>query len=137
MENKIIVFPCSGIGKSLGTVTREAAYEVCLELRPGSTKIGALSLLVMGDADSRSEVSKSTSITIDGCKLACASKMVKECDGQILIEVSILDEIRKHRELKPEGIAELNEGGMILARAIAADIAEAVDRSSNKEVQNA
>ncbi len=33
---KVIIVPCSGIGKPFGTVSREAAYDLCEELRPGS-----------------------------------------------------------------------------------------------------
>jgi hypothetical protein len=32
---KVIIVPCSGIGKPYGTVSREAAYEVTEDLRPG------------------------------------------------------------------------------------------------------
>jgi glycine cleavage system H protein len=34
---KVSVIPCSGIGNSLGSVTREAAYELCDTLRPDRT----------------------------------------------------------------------------------------------------
>ena len=34
---------------------------------------------------------------------------------------------RRHKNLKPEGIAELNEPGKELARVIAAEISEALD----------
>ena len=37
-ERKVVVVPCSGIGKTYGTVSREAAYEVTEDLRPGDTR---------------------------------------------------------------------------------------------------
>ena len=137
MNNRILIFPCSGIGKSLGSVTREAAYQVCLDLKPKNTKIGALSLLVMGDDDARAEASSSPSITIDGCTLACASKMVQECNGKLLEKVFVIDAVRKHRELKPQGIANLNEDGLELARVLAEDIENTVDHFINNEESNA
>jgi hypothetical protein len=43
-ERKVMVVPCSGIGKTYGTVSREAAYEVTEDQRPQSTQLVALSL---------------------------------------------------------------------------------------------
>ncbi len=41
--------PCSGIGKTYGTVSREAAYDLTEDLRPDTTQLVPLSLLVLGD----------------------------------------------------------------------------------------
>ena len=67
-QKRIVIVPCSGIGKSLGTVSREAAYELCDNLRPGDTQLVALSKLVLGDEQARERVRTNPSITIDGCK---------------------------------------------------------------------
>ncbi len=80
---KVVIVPCSGIGKTYGSVSREAAYEVVENLRPDDTQLVALSLLVMGDDTSRAEVTTTPAVTIDGCKLACATKMVQECGGRV------------------------------------------------------
>jgi len=127
-DKKIAIVPCSGIGKTYGTVSREAAYEVIEKLRPEQTKLVALSLLVLGDDDARSAVGQSPSIAIDGCKLACASKMVKESGGHIAQEYAVLDVYRRYRQFKPRGIAELNEGGLRLADALAKEIAARIDQ---------
>jgi uncharacterized metal-binding protein len=133
MRKKIIIYPCSGIGKSLGTVTREAAYRVCLDQKPGQTEIGALSLLVMGDEATREKASDTPTITIDGCNLACASKMLEECNGEILARISAMEEAKKNREFKPAGIAKLNEGGNKLAQAIAEVVNKVIDEYGNRE----
>ena len=106
-----MVVPCSGIGKTFGSVAREAAYEVCDELRPDATRLVALSKLVLGDEQARDRVRHSATITIDGCKLMCAAKLVKHSGGTIAREVSVLDVYRQHKELKPDGIAELQRRG--------------------------
>lgn len=124
---RIVIVPCSGIGKTYGTVSREAAYELTQEIRPEATKLVALSLLVLGDEQARADVDGSQAITIDGCKLACASKMVAESGGRIAREISVLDVYRQHRDLKPEGIAELNGAGLELAKTLAQELAEVVD----------
>ena len=39
-KTRVVVVPCSGIGKPFGTVSREAAYELCEELRPEEHPLG-------------------------------------------------------------------------------------------------
>jgi uncharacterized metal-binding protein len=126
-EKKVIIVPCSGIGKSYGTVSREAAYEVVEDLRPGKAQLIALSKLVLGDDKARAAVGQNPAIAIDGCKLACASKMVEESGGHVAQEYAVLDVYRRYRQFKPRGIAELNEGGQQLAHALAEEVAAGVD----------
>lgn len=132
-HGKTVIVPCSGIGKTYGTVSREAAYELTQEVRPEATKLVPLSLLVLGDEQARADVDGSLAITIDGCKLACASKMVAESGGNIAREIAVLDAYRQHRDLKPKGIAELNETGQELAKVLAQELAEVVDDLENQE----
>ncbi len=122
-KERVVVVPCSGIGKPFGSVSREAAYELCEELRPNDTRIVALSKLVLGDAEARGLVAHSPTVTIDGCQHMCAAKMVRESGGRVARAVAVLDVFRRHKDLKPEGIAELNEAGRRLARVLAEEVA--------------
>ena len=124
---KVIIVPCSGIGKPYGTVSREAAYAVTEDLRPGQTQLVPLALLVLGDEESRSVVAAYPAVTIDGCKLACAAKMVQQSGGTIAQEFAVLNAYRRYKDLKPQGIAELNEGGQKLARVLAEEVTAVVD----------
>lgn len=126
-DRKVLIVPCSGIGKTYGSVSREAAYEVVDDLRPETTELVALSLLVLGDPEVRAVVAASPAVTLDGCKLACATKMVKESGGSVVRDFDVLDAYRRSRHLKPHGIADLNEDGQRLVHALAEEIAEAVD----------
>lgn len=128
---KVVIVPCSGIGKTYGTVSREAAYEVVEELRPQTTHLVALSMLVLGDEAARAAVAGNPAVTIDGCKLACASKMVQESGGTVAEAFEVLDVYRRHRQFRPQGIAELNEGGLLLAQALAQEVALVVDDLAN------
>jgi uncharacterized metal-binding protein len=123
-RQKIVIVPCSGIGKSYGTVSREAAYEATEDSR---TQLVALSLLVLGDEEARAAVIENLAVTIDGCKLACATKMVKENGGTVAQNFGVMDVFRRYREFKPQGIAELNEGGQKLAHALAEEITAVVN----------
>ncbi|MGD8996686.1 MAG: putative zinc-binding protein [Anaerolineae bacterium] len=134
---RIVIVPCSGIGKALGSVSREAAFEVIEDLRPADTELVALSLLVLGDGWARAAVVGNRTVTIDGCKLACATKMVQESGGTVAKDFAVLDAYRRHREFKPQGIAELNEGGQKLAHALAEEVAEAVDSLVREAEENA
>lgn len=125
----VLVVPCSGIGKPFGSVSREAAYELCEEIRPNGTRLLALAKLVLGDPGARDLVSKFPAVTIDGCKQACAAKMVKQSGGTVIHEAAVLDAFRRHKQLKPEGIAELNEAGKRLAAVLACEIDETLRRT--------
>ena len=131
-KRQVVVVPCSGIGKSLGSVAREAGYELCDELRPDTAQLVALSKLVLGDEQARERVRQCPAITIDGCKLMCAATLVKHSGGTIAREVAVFEVYRQHKELKPEGIAELNAEGRQLARILAEEIAEVVDELGRK-----
>jgi uncharacterized metal-binding protein len=136
-DRRVVIVPCSGIGKAYGTVSREAAYEVTQDLRPAGSQLVPLSLLVLADEAARAAVSENPAITIDGCKLACASKMVKESGGKVAQEVAVLDVYRRYKQFKPQGIAELNEGGRQLAHAMAEEIAATVDALREQEAGTA
>jgi uncharacterized metal-binding protein len=126
-KRKVVIVPCSGIGKTYGTVSREAAYEITESVRPDDTQLVALSLLVLGDESARAAVAANPAVTIDGCKLACATKMVQESGGRIAKDFAVLDVYRRYKQFKPRGIAELNEGGLKLADALAEEVASVVD----------
>jgi uncharacterized metal-binding protein len=126
-NQKVIIVPCSGIGKPYGTVSRAAAYDVTEDLRPGQTQLVPLALLVLGDEESRAVVAEYPAITIDGCKLACAAKMVQQSGGTVAQEIAVLDVYRRHKDLKPLGIAVLNEGGEKLAHVLAEEVTSMVD----------
>jgi len=132
-NGRVLIVPCSGIGKTYGTVGREAAYSLAEELRPGNAEVVALSLLVMGDEDLQARVQASPVIAVDGCKLACASKMVAESGGQVSYEANVLDTFRRNRTLRPKGVSRLNPDGQELAHKLAEELAEATDRVSSGE----
>ena len=135
-KRKVAIVPCSGIGKTYGTVSRETAYIVTEDLRPADAQIVALSMLVLGDEDARQTVAECPAVTIDGCKLACATKMVWESGGAVARDYGVLDAYRRHKEFKPQGIAELNEGGQKLAHVLAEEIAAVVDTLTSDLSEN-
>jgi uncharacterized metal-binding protein len=127
MKEKVLIVQCSGIGKSYGTVAREGAYMVTEELCPENTKLVPLALLVLGENETRAAISGTKAITIDGCKLACAAKVVAESGGTVASALQVLEVFRRHRHLKPSGIAQLDENGRKLAWVLAEEVKALVD----------
>ena len=126
-QTKIMVIPCSGIGKAFGSVGREATYIVVEELRPESTATTCLSLLVMGDEDARARVRNHPCISVDGCPTGCARKNIELAGGQVARSVRVVDTYKRHHDLKPVQVTELDEAGRQLASLVAEEIAQAID----------
>jgi len=127
-KNKyVFVIPCSGIGKSLGTVGRKATYKVVEELRPQHTRTTCLALLTVSDEETLKEVREHPCISIDGCPAKCAQKNVEASKGKLIKSLVVTDTLRRHRNLKPEGIIELNPEGHELANLLAEEITKTVD----------
>jgi len=132
MKEKVLIVPCSGIGKSLGSVAREGAYVVTEELCPERTRLMPLALLVLGDKETQTELSSAGAIAIDGCVRACAAKVVEGAGGTVAHGVQVLDVCRRHPDLKPSGISELDESGHKLVHALAEEVKELVDNMTGE-----
>jgi len=126
-EKYVFVIPCSGIGKPVGTVGRKAAYKVVEKLRPENTRITCLALLTVADEETLKEIREHPCITIDGCPAKCAQKNVESAHGTLLKSLMVTDMLKNHRDLKPEGVRELNPEGCELADLLAEETAKAVD----------
>jgi uncharacterized metal-binding protein len=133
MTRKALIVPCSGIGKTYGSVAREGAYIVTEDLCPKSSRLVPLALVVLGDEEVQQTLAGSPAIAIDGCKLACAAKVVAGAGGTVAHAIQVLDVYRRHRDLKPAGIAELNEAGQELAKALADEVSGLVDGIAAEE----
>ncbi len=127
MSGKTLIVPCSGIGKTYGSVARESAYVVTEDLRPKNTQLVPLALVVLGEKEMRQTLAGSPAIALDGCKLACAAHGVAGAGGKVTHALQVLDVYRRHRELKPAGIAQLNEAGQQLAKVLADEVSALVD----------
>jgi uncharacterized metal-binding protein len=134
MENhKVVVVPCSGIGKSLGTVGRVATYKVIEQMKPEETRTVCLALLTMGDDDALKLVRENPCIAVDGCPAQCSKKNIEASMGRLAHNVVVTDVLRKNRSLKPDGVIELNDQGDKLAEIIARALSEKVDEILHKE----
>jgi uncharacterized metal-binding protein len=131
-ERKVVIIPCSGIGKSLGTVGRVATYKLADQLRPSDTRTVCLALLTIGDFEARKLVKENLCISIDGCPAQCSKKNVEASEGNLAYSIMVTDVLRQNRDLKPEGVIRLNAQGEKLAEIVAKNIAEKVDEILSK-----
>ncbi|MEM2900080.1 MAG: putative zinc-binding protein [Thermoplasmata archaeon] len=120
----MIVIPCSGIGKSLGSVTREVAYN--LQRNRKDVKVLCLGSLTAGDEKSISEIRDKMVFTIDGCKKFCAQKNVEHYSGKLAKSTLVLDYL-KDTGLNPKGVIELNDDGKKLVKIISDEISKKID----------
>jgi uncharacterized metal-binding protein len=134
VSDPILIIPCSGIGKSFGTISRDAAYCVVEELRKGETDILCLSLLVMGDEDARSSVKSHRYIAVDGCPNECAKKNLEASDAKLVASFRVVDILRENRKLKPRDVTFIDEDGRKLSRILAEKIASKIDELNQKGV---
>jgi len=127
LQKKIIVIPCSGIGKAFGSVSREATYELTENLRKETTETVCLALLVSGDQDSLQLVRNNKCITVDGCPLQCAEKNIRLAGGDFAASFRVVDVFKNNRNLKPKSITFLDQAGEQMAALLAEQIANKVD----------
>ena len=132
-SRKVVVLPCSGIGKAYGTLARETAYELAERVRPEKTALICLPRLVINDPDARKLVLENPVITIDGCPRDCARKSLEAAGATAAQACQAIKFYMTHKDLKPEGLTQLNEAGRKLAQAAAEELAATVDRLAAEE----
>jgi uncharacterized metal-binding protein len=126
-DQRVMILPCSGIGKAYGSVGREAMYRVLEDLRPNETQTVCLSLLTLGDEQAMARVRNARVITIDGCPFKCAQVNVEHAGGRNAAVFRVFDVYRAHKELKVHSVSELGENGERMAQILAEEIAAKVD----------
>ena len=127
-SKRVVVLACSGIGKPWGALARETAHELVEHVRPGVATTTCLPLLVIKDPEALRLVTAHPVITLDGCPKACARKSVEALGKKVDQPFETIQFYTEHRDLKPEGVAQLNEAGLKLARVAADELAATVDR---------
>ena len=129
MKSKVKIIPCSGIGKVLGLIAREAALKVTGELLSETTESMCLAHIVTGDDEVIAKIEGQPCITIDGCAKCCAQKSVEAAGGNIRNKHRVIDFMKPHRGEEHGTGTRLSEDGWRFADELAgvmADEAKAV-----------
>jgi uncharacterized metal-binding protein len=134
-SDKVLVIPCSGIGKVHGLISRESAYLTTDELAPAETDVVCLALLVREDEETLAKVRTHPCLTIDGCGKACAQKNVEIAGGEVAKAFQVARVLGGHRGAQPGSGSELTEEGWAISREIAEAVAaDAARIYAGKEV---
>lgn len=123
-QPKVLVIPCSGVGKVHGLISREAVYQVTDQLMPGVAETVCLALLVDADAETREKIQTQPCITVDGCPKLCAKKNVELSGGSVALGVRVYDALKRYRGAQFGSPTTMSETGWAAAGEIAAEIAQ-------------
>jgi uncharacterized metal-binding protein len=127
-KDKILIIPCSGIGKPGGTIARLAMYYIVEDLCPEETDTLCLPLLVIGDEETKKRVQRSPTIAIDGCPSRCASKNIQLSGGILSASLNVLRIYRDHLDLEVKSVANPGPGGEKFARIVAGKILKEIEK---------
>ena len=134
-DGKVLVIPCSGVGKVHGLMAREVTYRVVDALEPGASNTLCLALLVKGDEEAVGAVRTRPCITIDGCPKLCSYKNVQLAGGTIAESVRVVDAFKDHKGAQPGTATELAEEGWAITEEIAQQLAARVRELCGGEEQ--
>ena len=126
-DKKVLIIPCSGIGKPIGTVSRETAYEIIENLSKGKAETVCLALLTSQDKETIDKVKNNYVITLDGCAKHCAKKNTEECGKIPDKNYMILKFAAANPDKKPQGIIDIGIGGKALVDTISDTIIKDID----------
>ena len=133
MAEKIVLLPCSGIGKAYGEIGRQAIYEAIGDHRPAEITTTCLAKLMIDDPDTKALVRDSLVITVDGCARDCARKNVENAGKKVDKALRVIEIFKDHRDLKPEGVLALGEPGFKLVHILAEKLGREIDCLEGKE----
>ncbi len=134
-SDKVLVIPCSGVGKVHGLIAREAAFQVADQLAPEEAETLCLALLVKGEEEALRAVRTRPCITIDGCPKLCSFKNVELAGGQVARSVRVVDAFKGHKGAQPGTATALEVDGWTITCELAESIAAGMAASRNGEEQ--
>jgi uncharacterized metal-binding protein len=127
-NEKLLLIPCSGIGKVHGLISREAVYRVTDDVLSGQADTVCLALLVTGDAETRHKVQETPCITLDGCPKLCAFKNVELSGGKIAQGIRVYDVMKRHRGATFGTATALGPEGWAVVEELASEVAQIARR---------
>lgn len=126
-DKKVLIIPCSGIGKPIGTVSRETTYEIIENLSKGKAETVCLALLTSQDKETMDKVKNNYVITLDGCAKHCAKKNTEQCGKIPDKSYMTLKFAAVNPDKKPQGIIDIGKSGNALVETIADTIVKDVN----------
>ena len=126
-SKKVLIIPCSGIGKPIGTVSRETTYEIIENLSKERAETVCLALLTSQDKDTMDKVKNNYVVTLDGCAKHCAKKNTEQCGKIPDKNYMILKFAAANPDKKPQGIIDIGISGKALVDTVSDTIIKDID----------
>lgn len=100
-SGKFVIAPCSGVGQTLGSISRQAAYMIVDELMPNETLLLCLPAFITEVEEDIRMVEENLDriIVIEGCGRKCATKIL-ELKGYKPAKAIIVSNVVKEMGLK-------------------------------------
>ncbi|MHB1336654.1 MAG: putative zinc-binding protein [Candidatus Humimicrobiaceae bacterium] len=131
-DKKFIIIPCSGIGKPIGAASRETTYEI-IKQKPDLAETVCLALLTSGDKETIKKINDNYCITLDGCAKHCAQRNTEACGKIPDKSYMILKFAAENKDMKPEEMVDIGEGGRALVKTISKKIIGDMDEILQNE----
>ena len=124
---KVAVLGCSGIGRLVSTIVRQAVYMLQQD-RPDNVILVSSGSLTGDVPEALDTARKYPLIVIDGCRPRCASAIAAGKGIEPAATIWVADVVARHKmSLAGENRKALGEKGMALARKIADETLEKID----------
>ncbi|MCW3997552.1 MAG: putative zinc-binding protein [Candidatus Bathyarchaeota archaeon] len=126
-KKKVCVLPCSGMGKVLGSVTREVGFIVAEDLRSDDAYLVCVSSLSARVGEYAKMIKTYPTIVIDGCFEKCASKIAAAHSVNVKSSLFLPRSIKKYG-IKPKKRDYIGTKGIQLAEKVAQDVVKDIDK---------
>jgi uncharacterized metal-binding protein len=127
MANKFVIVSCTGMGKSLASISRYSALYLTTQLRPDDTINVCLPCTVNEDPESLELLRQYPVIIIDGCAETCAQKLIGELGVNIIGHIKVWMIMAKHKELKPGPRNNIGPDGEKIGKLVAKETEKIMD----------
>ncbi|MCK4279160.1 MAG: hypothetical protein KAW94_01150 [Candidatus Thorarchaeota archaeon] len=126
-KQRICVLPCSGMGKALGSVTREIGLVIAEEMHELDVHLVCPSSLTADVGDYGHAIKRTPTIVIDGCVEKCATKIAAQNGADVIESIFLPKMVGKYR-LKPKGRYDIGSEGRMLAHRVSEDVATVIKK---------
>lgn len=124
---KVAVLGCSGIGRLVSTIVRQAAYMLKQD-RPDNVVLVSSGSLTGDVPEALATARHYPLLVIDGCRPRCASAIAAGKGIEPAATIWVAEVVARHKlSLAGENRKALGEKGMALARKIADEALEKID----------
>ncbi len=127
-SKKVVIVPCSGIGKAQGLIARESVYQAIERLGEDVAGTLCLGLVVTGDEESVAAIRSHPCITVDGCPKMCSFKNLEMAQAKIARSVRVVDAMREFKGAQPGSSTALTDDGWAIAAAISQGLVDDVHK---------